>query len=187
MAGASIRRRNRRTVPDGTECVPGDETYACCGNVCSDLYEEPSCGACGVTCDATEMCCRGEGCFDLTTSTGHCGGCFHVCDPGETCFGGTCCPEVGSACQGDDECCAGHACCEGQRAPEGTVCDPGSSCRAGENCLEGAVRLATRRWRRVSTTGAARMRESATARGAILGTSGGTATSATAAGAAGSI
>lgn len=66
---------NGTACDDGDECTFGD---ACHQAVCV-----------GIPCSATQTCCAGAGCVDLSSNNAHCGTCGNACQ-GSTCFQGTC-------------------------------------------------------------------------------------------------
>lgn len=146
---------------------------ACCGYTCVDTGSSAEhCGACGVSCGASEVCvdgacscggrvcgsgdaCCGDACVDLRADPEHCGACGVACSVDEVCLVGQC------ACQAQDgnlEVCGdGEACCPGlgcrntERDP--TSCGAcGVRCGAGETCDAG---LCTCGDARASAVGAA--------------------------------
>ena len=127
---------------EGTACVEGDETFACCDGVCTDLLNDfAHCGACGVTCDEGWLCCGEEGCTDVQNNPEHCGACYFTCDDGLGCYQGECCHFEGETCGADNEgfgCCEGFVCQDGTCAPTTTTCTPpGEACASDDECCPG--------------------------------------------------
>ncbi len=64
---------------------------ACCNGFCSDLSDDPNCGACGNDCFLRGETCCGHYCADLDNDEFNCGACGKVCDPSTPiCINGTC-------------------------------------------------------------------------------------------------
>jgi hypothetical protein len=116
-----------------------------------DLSSNATCGACDISCSATELCCGGT-CIErarFETDANHCGGCNRACGSGQYCCQGTCLDDrAASATTGTDltECncamdCGPGACC-GTRCVDlikdrrncgacGFECDPQQDCKGG--------------------------------------------------------
>ena len=125
------------------QCAPG---HADCdhdpSNGCeADLESPASCGACGTTCAAGQVCSPGgcvtscsppltqctDRCVNLAQDPAHCGGCSTACTASAgafpTCTGGSC----GVACATGYTACSGTACSDLQN-------DPGSCGTCGKSC-----------------------------------------------------
>ena len=130
-------------TPETGETVQGCASgQVDCGAGCVDLLSSVvSCGQCGVTCGAGEVCsvgacsCSGglqkcgAACVDTLQDANNCGVCGNICSAGASCLGGTC------SCQAGRSDCAGQ-CVDFQSDGNncggcGIVCGQGTFCSAG--------------------------------------------------------
>jgi hypothetical protein len=100
----------------GVECA---ESEVCCNGTCADTMSSPNhCGACGMPCARGETCCSG-GCVDIRSNVAHCGGCGNPCADGMGCCDGDCFDtQIDRDHCGPSclNCAAGDACCAGSCA-----------------------------------------------------------------------
>ncbi len=127
--------------PQGVVCSEG---LSACGEICMDLQSSPqSCGGCGVSCEAGQICQEGActcapgaevcggACVVTKTNPDHCGACGNACGEGEVCDDGLCkvsCSEpttqCGQSCVVLDNDAANCGACF-------NACEQGQSCREG--------------------------------------------------------
>lgn len=132
----------------GGECR--DDEVECAG-ICVDPAADPDhCGACDVSCGASEVCeagvcaagCSGgatecdRACVDTSSDPRHCGGCGVACGSGEACVAGRC--EGASACEPPRQMC-GEACVD--TSSDALHCGAcGRRCEGAETCVGGECR-----------------------------------------------
>ena len=146
-----------------SESTPDSGTPQCeegmtsCAGTCVDLVADPdNCGACGLVCNSSEVCSKGQcslacqtgftacerACVNLRNDIAHCGECGEACQPGEVCSDGQCalsCEEHMTDCDGscvntekDGDHCGG---CD-RHCPTGQVCSGGAcalTCQLGSS------------------------------------------------------
>jgi cysteine-rich repeat protein len=151
------------TARGGRVCTTGQ---ACCASSggCVDLMNDArNCGACGVTCGASETCsggrctcnttrgsvgggaactganscCPSIGCVNLQTSTTSCGMCGRACATGETCSMGSC----RNVC-GNGVLTTGEVCDDGNTT-NGDGCSSSCMPESGWTCTTGSPSLCT--------------------------------------------
>jgi hypothetical protein len=106
-----------------------------------DLDDDPdNCGACGVLCDAGDVCCDGT-CRDLDSDAQHCGACGRSCEGDLGCCDGDCvATDTVDHCGGCGACVSDEACCDGDCVVTNTdvhcgrcdvACGDGCTCQDG--------------------------------------------------------
>ncbi|HJL16091.1 MAG TPA: hypothetical protein RMH99_10555 [Sandaracinaceae bacterium LLY-WYZ-13_1] len=110
------------------QATPGDELCNQVDDDCDesvdegfDLSTDAQCGACGVSCDASETCCAAQGggfeCANFASDPDHCGDCETRCPTGRSCCGDDGCVDTETDpmnCGGcGEECPPGWLCCDG--------------------------------------------------------------------------